>query len=134
FIISFHFSAINSERKNLYIQLLKHYLNLKYTDTTDAIWAFDRMFLTVKAMQMVQTDLILHLVASTAGKKFSPLLGQLMARHLSQQLWQEDDKKPDCNINRLSNRSRIISLNKSTEPDLNRKTFRTEEGNNFCFS
>ncbi|XP_075680871.1 uncharacterized protein LOC113797384 [Dermatophagoides pteronyssinus] len=125
-------SAKIRERKNLYIQLLKHYLNLKYTDKTDAIWAFDRMFLTVKAMQMVQTDLTLHLVASTAGKKFSPLLGQLMAQHISQQLWHEDDKKHDCNINRLANRSRIIWLNKSenTETD----PIRTAESNTFSFS
>mgnify|MGYP006970971603 FL=1 len=116
---------------------MKNYLNLKYTENTDAKWAFDRMFLTVKAMQLVQTDLTLHLVASTAGKKFSPLLGQLMAQHLTQQQWQEDDKKPDCNINRLSNRSRIISLNKSattTHSDSNQKTFRTVEHDNFCFS
>lgn len=130
-------SAKIRERKSLYTQLLKNYLNLKYTENTDAKWAFDRMFLTVKAMQLVQTDLTLHLVASTAGKKFSPLLGQLMAQHLTQQQWQEDDKKPDCNINRLSNRSRIISLNKSattTHSDSNQKTFRTVEHDNFCFS
>lgn len=82
-----------------YVELLRHYLELKYPARIDIHLLFNRLLLLIKSLQILQND-ILHIIASVPNVPYSPFLVQLLDQPNRKQLhsWEEQS---NCNIDRL---------------------------------
>lgn len=88
-----------SDNKEQYVELLRHYLKLKYPARIDIHLLFNRLLLLIKSLQILQDD-ILHIIASVPNVPYSPFLVQLLNQPNRKQ-FNSSEEQSNCNIDRL---------------------------------